>query len=94
MNSAILNDDPNELLLFAPLIRFLNMYISSKAVDRDVFLYRGGAFPLGSDMKMVKGEVFRQPMVVAASSLMEIASNKTKPGSLSLSLSLSLFSVF
>lgn len=46
INSALLTDNKEELVLLMPLIRILNAYVDKNPVKAKVCLYRCGSYPL------------------------------------------------
>ena len=78
VNEAILSDRSDDLILFCPFIRFLDMYIASHPTHRKVRLYRGCAASAGAEQ--VIQVMVRQPMFVSVTESLEMAMRNVDPG--------------
>jgi hypothetical protein len=77
INTALLSDNPDELLLLCPLIRLLKKYIVAHSVKKRVAVYHAAAFPV--ETVPIRREVFKQPIFVSASEDIRVAMRKMKP---------------
>ena len=85
INTALIQDNPDEIEKLCPLIRLMNNYIVTHPSTKKMTLYRGTTIRDHQKVQVqkdegVRGTVWRQPLFVAASEDMNLARRFRKEG--------------